>query len=157
MTTWQQEAVGIEPWPGAKVRNEEGVVAVCVCAVGDDGEFSVALQDEDWPVLIGMYAAIVCHGECQSFVGAIVDLSDPDTLAAFDRRLALRLGAPEDSVREGVRFYWDGSEQEWTLEVGYYRMWFEVFPERDGYPHGRDGETGEPSIFARIRAWKSIP
>jgi hypothetical protein len=43
------------------------------------------------------------------------DLSDPDTLAAFDRRLALRLGCPAGFASIGVRFY---REENVNLSVG---------------------------------------
>lgn len=48
----------------------------------------------------------------------IPDLSDPDTRAAYDRRLALALGAPVEAVGEGVRFYLDGGAG-WQMDAGF--------------------------------------
>lgn len=131
MTTWQQEAVGIEPWPYCRLawigpgRVPTGVTLV----------WGVAYFHPD------------------DMKNIVVDLSDPDTLAAFDRRLALRLGAPEEMVREGVRFYWEPGGQEWNVEAGYYRSWWTAW----AWSPGCAGSTGDAALLARVRAWKSIP
>lgn len=86
--TWQEEARGIEPWRGAVgfcVRGSERTV-VWVWGDEDDRQVRYAeLSGEGWPA--------------SEFTP---NIENPDTCAAFDRRLALRLGAPEEVVREGV-------------------------------------------------------
>jgi hypothetical protein len=67
---WQDEARGIEPWPGAKRLGWSMFCERC----GDE----------------------VFQGP------VVVDLADPDTLAAFDRRLLERLGAPREATAQGA-------------------------------------------------------
>lgn len=86
MTTWQEEARGIEPWVGARVLAFGGAGYVALSGYGE--VWRVADHDAPWEVLDALRP--------------ILDLTDPDTLSAFDRRLALRLGAPVEAVREGV-------------------------------------------------------
>lgn len=128
MTTWQQEAVGIEPWPYCRLawigpgRVPTGVTLV----------WGVAYFHPD------------------DMKNIVVDLSDPDTLAAFDRRLALRLGAPEEMVREGVRISFVGfdmmvSVSGWSSNVTF------------GDYVGPDFARHDQRLLARVRAWKSIP
>lgn len=141
MTTWQQEAVGIGPWPYCRLawvgpgRVPTGVTLV-------------------WGV------AYIHPSDMKNIV---VDLSDPDTLAAFDRRLALRLGAPEEAVREGALFWlneaeplnedgwlWEvqaGGEQRERLSGGGYSS----TPKWDG--DCIRISTRDP-LLARVRAWK---
>jgi hypothetical protein len=53
-----------------------------------------------------------------------LDLSDPDTCAGFDRRLALAWGAPEAAVDDGTLFWLDYGEEPvdgewlWQLQAG---------------------------------------
>ena len=112
-------------------------------------------MDTGWSEIVGVYLS-----DC------VVDLSDPDTLAAFDRRLALRLGAPEEAVREGVLFWLNDGESPnaggWLWEVqagGEHRErlsggGYSSAPKWDG-DCIRIG-TRDP-FLARVRAWKSVP
>lgn len=126
MTTWQQEAVGIEPWPYCRLawigpgRVPTGVTLV----------WGVAYFHPD------------------DMKNIVVDLSDLDTLAAFDRRLALRLGAPEEAVREGViASVVDGH----VVAVAGFR------PDcrQPAWERGVEVRTSD-GLLARVRAWKSI-
>lgn len=80
---------------------------------------------------------------------AIPDLADPDTRAAYDRRLALALGCPEEHANVGVRFRHEGNfgGHAWTIDAG-------------ARPHRYDSEwertariaTADP-LLARALAW----
>lgn len=87
---WREAARGIPVW--------EGALCVFDCGASFGGKYRAEVDAEP------QY---------------IPDLSDPDTRAAYDRRLALALGAPEGAVNEGVRFYRNGSE--WTIDAGFFR------------------------------------
>ena len=77
------------------------------------------------------------------------DLGHPDTCAAFDRRLALRLGAPEASVAEGVMFYPcpDEGSRCWLVRAG--TRWSVSLT-------GDDFDIPDDPLLARVRAWKSV-
>lgn len=141
MSTWKQEAAGIPPWTGARgcdgygrplrvIRADEYVV----WTVDDNASLNDVIVSVGWPP------------------GYVVDLEDPDTLAAFDRRLALRLETPEDSVREGVAIYQE--EGSWMLVAGGGRNYPSPSdPERWYYCLG-PVVTDDP-VLARVRAWHS--
>lgn len=86
VTTWQDEARGIEPWVGARVswgRYNHGVVV----------EVSARATVRSWA------------GPTESDISIddlLLFLDESDTRSAFDRRLASRLGAPPEAVEEGV-------------------------------------------------------
>lgn len=83
---------------------------------------------------------------------AIPRLDHPGERAAYDRRLALALGAPVEAVSEGTRFYVDDTVPDsvgWALEAGgkIVKWW----------PRKRDFlldslETDDP-LLARALAW----
>lgn len=81
---WQEAARGIPVWAGARSCSLGGFDAGIVVRV--DGE-RVVFADGTRPR-----------------AGLIVDLSDPDTRAAYDRRLAIAWGAPEahDTLRVSI-------------------------------------------------------
>lgn len=86
----------------------------------------------------------------------VVDLSDPDTLAAFDRRLALRLGAPAEAVLDGVMVRLDGdflSVFVGMTEVDLDGGW-ENIPRCEVGPKACL-KTTDP-ILARVLAWLSV-
>jgi hypothetical protein len=114
--SWQEEAKGIEPWGGA----------MCV--------------DHEWKRR--ERAPLVGVNLREKFV---VDLSDPDTRAAFDRRLALRLGAPAEATTAGVVFYKSRYKDEWQIVTGDRGWWRPL----------RNLGTDDP-LLARVRAWKSV-
>lgn len=129
MSDWKTEARGIESWPYVRLRwcgspaLPPGVVLIY--GVADLGPDDLA--------------------QC------VVDLADPDVLAAFDRRLALRLGAPVEAVREGVMIF--PLDEMWHVCAGYggaRPKWAWV---------GCVGEHEprlDPLLF-RVRAWRSVP
>lgn len=133
--SWQEEAKGIEPWPGALLVSGERC-----CVVGKGGWVVVATDSSPYGS-----TAILDAGSPNM---PPVDLSDPDTRAAFDRRLALRLGAPVEAMTEGVVFYENcGGIDQWTVHVGANERWRVVM--------NFDGTAGKP-LLARVRAWKSV-
>ena len=86
---WREAARGVPVWAGAHaVDPTTGLVGV-VAAI--DAFASEARLHSTWLPAERL----------------IVDLSDPDTRAAYDRRLALALGAPIEAVDEGVALYLD--------------------------------------------------
>lgn len=157
MSTWQEEAVGIVPWIGAQIVNDNGDVGIQVEEPNSEGWFNVMRIPAQWD-LVGFCVARALPGEDPPFIGSVPNLEDPDTLAAFDRRLALRLGAPEDAVREGVVFFQEGST--WICAAGGYlgetRAGHNVARLRWYHDAGwLDGATD--TLLARVRAWKSVP
>ena len=85
MTTWQEAARGIPVWPSAYFYSV-GYERKQMCT-----EISVYTNP---PIASGVYG--YSHQE------VIVALDHPDTRAAYDRRLAVALGAPADVVDDGV-------------------------------------------------------
>lgn len=91
MADWKDEARGIPVWEGAK---------------------AIHTGINRWPQVValdpslGVYAREPFESSLSTgFAGKeelILDLSDPDTQAAYLRRLALRLGCPEEVAGEGV-------------------------------------------------------
>lgn len=143
MSGYARETLGIKPWPGASITHVTRGYVGTAYQVGDVLVYGMIHKDArgfrfDW------------HDE------ATIDLLDPDTLAAFDRRLALRLGAPEEAVREGVIVQLDGGYL--SVFVGMVECRIDasdyLVPERDVAPVV-DLKTDCP-ILARIRAWRSV-
>ena len=124
--TWHREALGIEPWPKHYFEWLDNTGRKVGTSAFTDPWYK---PDAD--------------------MQAVVNLEDGDVLAAFDRRLALRLGAPEEAVREGVIFYrYNGV---WILSAGN--------PERYWWRNSNDGRFGEDTEderLARVRAWNSV-
>ena len=79
---WREAGQGIPVWLGC--REMDGGIVV---GFTDDG------------IIRKIDGAMV--GTCHPATSG-PDLADPDTRAAYDRRLALELGAPEEAVNEGV-------------------------------------------------------
>lgn len=77
---WQDEARGIHPWKPCRLR-----------WVGKGA----------LPPGVTLYFGIADLSETD-LADCVIDLDDLDVLAAFDRRLALRFGCPEEAVREGM-------------------------------------------------------
>ncbi len=137
MADWKEEARGIPVWAGALFYDgDSAFTRIC-----DDAEHGMVL---------------FCDGACAPAKRCAVALDNPDTRAAFVRRLAIRLGASEKAAAEGVRFYWEGANEEWTLEAGYYHQWYATFEPKDGFPVGVNGDSGELSLLALVRAWRSV-
>lgn len=135
---WLEEARGIPVWGGALLlgfpRMHRGARVLFVC---DDG-MGVITDITDGRSVSGRLTSDL-----------VPDLLDPDTLAAFDRRLALRLGAPAENVAEGVLFYLNGGV--WVLTAG--------APDRWWWRHSNDGRFGPETdcpILARVRAWRTV-
>lgn len=80
---WREAARGIPVWPGC--REMDGGIVV---GFTDDGNIIRKVDG-------GLLGA--CHPATSG-----PDLSDPDTRAAYDRRLSLELGAPGEAVADGV-------------------------------------------------------
>lgn len=80
--TWQEAARGITPWKPARLW---------------------WMGSAPLPPGVVLYYGIADLG-ADDLAQCVVDLADPDTRVAFNRRLALRLGAPPEVVEEGVIF-----------------------------------------------------
>lgn len=144
---WKTEARGLPVWPGA---------------------FVVHGEESDGPA--EDYAAdTVCIRDGMTFWPAeecSPDLANPDTLAAFDRRLALRLGAPEEAVAQGVivrlvpvgdpppwpRFVGDRGGMVLDMMAGLRDQSFDAPVAAWTY---RDHHGDDP-LTARVRAWRSV-
>jgi hypothetical protein len=83
---WKDAARGIGPWPGSHAIS--GGHAGIVVDVRDGACLLATDSDRD--------------GVPVWETGCLLDLEDADTRAMFDRRLALRLGAPAEAVEQGV-------------------------------------------------------
>jgi len=90
--TWQEAARGIPVWEGCLATDVDG---------------------HRWRILETggrFYVARIRHPRCGNVcegrpIDLTPDLTDPDTRAAYDRRLALALGAPESIEACGVNLY----------------------------------------------------
>ena len=130
-TQWMREAQGIEPWPKHyfewldNTGQKVGTSAFTDPWYKPDGDMK-----------------------------AIVNLDNPDVLAAFDRRLALRLGAPEEAVREGVMFC--SFALTWIVWAGQGNGFDEGdFAWEHRLSYAEIGNADDP-LLARVRAWNSI-
>jgi hypothetical protein len=137
--TWQEAARGIEPWAGAHVIED---------ATGNPLVLTMLLLDTRRCVaaLSGEYIGVL------SLDHVTPDLADPDTRAAFDRRLALRLGAPD---REGNSVYVVGS----TLRVmcSEHVTMCDNSIQMRGYECKRVRVDTDDPLLARALAWRSVP
>jgi hypothetical protein len=169
VVTWQEAARGIEPWLGAGVL----VVDRMTGEPGPDRYLTtpgrVVLRHR-WPNAAGggpgydFATSNLNVIDAQSgywYSGSrwfpVLDLSDPDTRAAFDRRLALRLGAPEEAVVEGVRVFPVGPG-EWRMEAGCDYLGLDCNKEpylRTRWELALNIDTNDP-LLARVLAWKSV-
>lgn len=141
MTPWQHEARGIEPWHSARVLD-----------VGTGRAYTALYADPLYILNTRIPAWTVWSPDgLEGFATDILvlDLSDPDTLAAFDRRLALRLGASEEAVREGVQVFREGNS--WTVAAGVFKGY------GDNWLWFKDTEINvDCHILARVRVWNSV-
>ena len=159
---WRREAVGIPPWVGAKVHHS---------LLGDDRADVVTwFVDkpgfENWQVASYVTGfSLDTFGSTWADVPIVLDLADPDTRAAFLRRLAIRLGCPADLLPGGVLFFQDGA---WAMVAGAPSY----LPQRTE-THGRHTVGFSPSVafpwvrllpglgtdelcLALVRAWWSV-
>ena len=74
-------------------------------------------------------------------------LDDPDTQPAYLRRLAVRLGCPEEVVQEGVRFY-QVMRGLWILDAGFVHLSF-----RAQWSHGFERLGTNNRLLALALAW----
>lgn len=131
-TTWQEEARGIEPWPPTWIVPGRKV---------GEGPFAT-FEQTGRPIFTGPWYKPDADGR------ALVALDDPDVLAAFDRRLARRLGAPEEHVKDGAVVF--TSAGQCCLRAGLGRF-------IDDWEWRADVtvDTDDP-LLARVRAWRSV-
>lgn len=125
--SYEAEVRSIYPWIGAKLAGGGGMVT------------------ELW----GNYVRTTLNSSPRAWDRDeySVDLTDPDTLAAFDRRLALRLGAPEEYVKDGAIVF--TSAGQCCLRAGLGRF-------IDNWEWRADVtvDTDDP-LLARVRAWNN--
>ena len=120
MSDWISEARDIPPWKCARLR----WVGPEPLPPGVELWFGVAdLSPDD----------LAC---------CVVDLEHPDTLAAFNRRLALRLGAPDHMAADGVIMGPVDAGLVVHVGLGWTTRVVDV------------GGTRDP-LLARVRAWRS--
>ena len=136
--SWQDEARGIPVWAGAKAVHT-GINGWPQVVVLDPALGTFAREPFEWTHAVNFAS----EGEL------FPDLTDPDTRAAFVRRLALRLGAAEEQVDEcvGFRVHTDGG---WSAVAG--------IADEDGvYPwmHSGWAQTAD-RLLALVRAWRSV-
>lgn len=128
--TWRDEAKGLPVWPGALFYD------------GDDHFTSVCSSTGDGCVKSNGDEVHALAARC------IPALDNPDTFAAFLRRLAIRLGCPEDVAAGGVLFYRRGV---WTICAGP-SDWETGVPEWVE----ESGGNGDDCLLAAVRAWKGV-
>ena len=139
---WIAEArrARILPWRGATVVDCDGDRYTVVEDPDADGVFEICavIRSSRGPHRESVSNAEVGHPG--DWGGVILDLADPDTRAAFDRRLALRLGIEETKARPGVRVYvFDHRATSGPL-------WF----------HESAPDVDEDVLLARVRMWASV-
>lgn len=133
--SWKEEARGLPVWAGALVYDEDSA-AVVVDEVADNGD-----------ALIDGCTCSIALARC------VLALDNPDTCAAFVRRLAVRLGCPEEIAEIGTMFYKTRREPgTWVLAAGGRRggaweWWCELV----------SGASGTDNrLLALVRAWRSV-
>lgn len=142
MNTWQEAARGIEPWLGSSAVYGS-VIGVMV--VGPTGLRVVGP---------GVDVAVI-DPRATGATFPFPNLADPDTRAAFDRRLALRLGCdPEWIADEGVLFWPDLDVHYWRIAAGHYREATHGYLWEKALPTVR---TDVDPLLARALAWRSVP
>lgn len=166
---WMEEGRGVLPvWPNARLIDGRVVLAI------DRIVYTYVPNDV---LLLSFGASSVgehfdSSGSTARLTGTPphllppIDLADPDVCAALDRRLALRLGAPEEAVREGVVaccVFPDGRRPRGTkpsvLYVGAGVDFIEGYAGASVpspvWSKDVPVDTDDP-ILARVRAWKSV-
>lgn len=138
MADWKDEARGIPVWVGANLVGGMVCVAPHKVKAGRRvyGSATAARLD-------GYGLREVCEVDVDPFVLA---LDNPDTQAAYLRRLALRLGCPEEVAGEGVMFYRRG---DWFVAAG---PWEDDVPEWYAMV-GNDDVSDR--LLALVRAWRT--
>ena len=126
MADWKDEARGIPVWVGA------------FAYAGADGPELVEEGDVE-SELYRRYAS-----EC------LPALDNHDTQAAFLRRLALRLGCPEEVASAGVMFYAEPRSAYGTVAAGGLDDCGDWVWCRDVAPNVSD------RLLALVRAWRSV-
>ena len=139
-TDWREAARGIPVWEGAAAWFEGKRWRVTrLWPSVDGGEDRASLECLDGSG----------DGEIPPISDVVPDLADPDTRAAYDRRLALALGCPEAYADAGVRFYSMGyvTVHRWTIDAG-------VRPHRydSEWEQTVHADTDDP-LLARALAW----
>lgn len=135
MADWKDEARGIPVWVGA--------------AIGRVGHGYVGTAYQVGTVLV----YVMCHKDAAGVRldwrdEAYPDLSDPDTQAAYLRRLAIRLGCPEEVANAGVMFYAEPRSAYWTAAAGGLDDCGDWVWCRDVSPNVDD------RLLALVRAWR---
>lgn len=157
--TWQEEAAGIEPWAGAWMFHP--FTANYALCLGVDAE------RDRWRMesLYDRESVRDCPAAPMRESGWVVAIDAHDTLAALDRRLALRLGATVTATEQGVLFWLDDGEAEnehgwlWNVEAGgpvRTRLPSGGYAEGEGWSYAVRLPTRDP-LLARCRAWRSNP
>ena len=145
-TDWREAARGIPVWEGA-------------AAWFEGKRWRVTRL---WPSMDGHEdrASLECldgsgDGEIPPIRHAVPDLADPDTRAAYDRRLALALGCPEAYADVGVRFRRLSSlspSAGWIVEAGHDEHDFYDGPAWTSEPRTVAADAEDP-LLARALAW----
>ncbi len=136
--TWQDAARGIPVWVGAAVRERDNTASGVVIRIRGD-RLDVFVNNDHMEMGDDAWYASDCS----------LDLSDPDTRAAFDRRLAIALGAPENVVNEGVRFFY--TEGAWCLACGPRN--YPSGESNDPFFYRLSSEHQTDPLLARALAW----
>ncbi len=140
---WLSEALIIDVWEGARIRNFSGNtrgLAVRKFDIPGSSGWTILRWKEKTLHALSYDTTILFDSD-----KAILDLEHPGMRSEFDRHLARRLGAPEEAVDEGVVFYpEDGA---WILHGGVTQGRFT----RRGLAVGV-----EDFILARVIAWKEV-
>lgn len=104
MADWKDEAANLPLWPG------------CTYYTGESpGDFDEVAQ---MPTLAASPATFSCDGMYPGDPLSCPALDHPDTQAAYLRRLAIRLGCPEEVANAGVVFYAEEGYAYWTVAAG---------------------------------------
>lgn len=102
MADWKSEARNLPTWPGAFAYFPASEVAELVVDAGDGWAFNDSVYETRTRAELVALA-----------------LDHPDTQAAYLRRLAIRLGCPEEVAGEGVTFARESaSSPKWWIAAG---------------------------------------
>lgn len=101
MPDWKSEARNLPTWPGAFAYFAASESAELVVDVGDGWAFNDSVYETRTRAELVALA-----------------LDHPDTQAAYLRRLAIRLGCPEEVANAGVVFYAEEGYAYWTVAAG---------------------------------------
>jgi hypothetical protein len=146
MTDWREAARGIPVWIGASVVNDLGGEAIVTFPPGSESDAT-----EVWVA----YAYDDGSGGGDFIIGAAkgevtLNLEHPDTRTAYDRRLALALGADPMDVEEGVMVWYDFPYLRVFAGVAWYWGAPPAFSWREDVDLGTVGHDG---LTARALAW----